>query len=368
MRGWTTASGERGRARSVRNRRAVALWLTAIGFVTLAGLMVGCTSSRGAGTGDETGHKVESDSGDATRGKIGRAERMAEDGDYAAALDTLTTALRTSEDRYRDRIQEMRLALKRRALAEVLEARVRVADDRVIVGRPLVVTLELVNRGNQTVTVPRVDYRSRLVLFRKEIGRTQIDLRFEVQDYDATGEGRWERFNRYEEPADDIEVAPGRTWSQTITLASDQLRPETEFSARLSARLLRRLRIAVILRPVQLLLGERDFYTSIHFEPAVVYLLPRGSEPIFEDPYHHLELALLRSAREARFVPNILVAASLIPEAKRDEACALLTQWHETGEPALRPVAGQALALFWPEAAKPTKAPEAEMTFKPIDG
>jgi hypothetical protein len=234
-------------------------------------------------------------------------------------------------------------------------------------GAPLVVTLELTNRGVETIRVPHVDYRSRLILFRKEIGRTQVDLRFELENFDAAGAGRWERFNRYVEPSDDIEVAPGRTWSETITLASDQLNPETEFSARLSARLLKRLEIEVVIRPVQLLVGERDFYTSIRFEPAVVYLLPRGSEPIFEDPIRHLELALLRAPREPRFLPNILVAACLVEGETRARGEALLVRSRDEGAPTIRPIAGQALKLFWPESGRPAPRKEAEATFKPLD-
>lgn len=333
----------------------------------LAAGLSGCASSRDRGNSGESGRRVVADSPEETRGKMGRAQRMAEEGDYSAALDALTAALRTADDSCRDRIQEMRLEVKRRAVAEVLEARVRVADDRLVVGKPLVITLELTNRGAETITVPWIDYRSRLIIFRKEIGRTQFDIRFELQDYDASGAGRWERFNRHIEPEDDIVVRPGGTWSRKITLASDRLRPETEFSARLSARLLRRLQIEVVIRPVQLLLGTRDLYTSIRFEPAVVYLLPRGSEPIFDDPFHHLELALMRAPREPRFIPNILVAASLLEEEKRDTGQALLTRCREQGAPALRPVAEQALLLFWPEASAPARAEEAEMTFKPVE-
>jgi hypothetical protein len=327
-------------------------------------VLAGCETLRWPEDGEDAGRKVETDTGDETRGKIGSAERQADDGDYAAALDTLTAALRTAEDRFRDEIQEKRLDLKRKALAEILEARVIVSEDRVVVGRPLTVTLQLTNRGHRTVTVPRIDYRPRLVIFRKEIGRTQIDLRFELQDFDATGEGRWERFNRYDEPEDDIEVPPGRTWSQTLTFDSGKLRPETQFSARLSARLLRRLTIGVVIRPVQLLLDDRDFYTSIHFEPAVCYLLPRGSEPIFDDPYRHLELALLRSRQEPRFIPNILVAASLVPPEKRVAGRELLDRFVMEGPTELRPVARQALELFWPPEKKQGVP---DMTFKPIE-
>lgn len=338
--------------------------VTALVLVTA---ICGCASPPNRGEAAEPGRRVVADSANETRGKIGRAERMSEDGDHGGALEALTAALRTADDSCRDRIQELRLEVKQRILAEVLEARVHIAAKRMVVGKPLVITLELVNRGSETVTVPWIDYRSRLIFFRKEIGRTQFDLRFELQNYDAGGAGRRERFNRHVEPEDDIVVLPGATWTRTIELPSDGLRPQTEFSARLSARLLRRLEVEVVIRPVQLLLGERDFYTSIRFAPAVVYLLPRGSEPIFEDPLRHLELALLRSAREPRFIPNILVAASLIEGEKRKDGKALLVRFRDEGAPGLRPVAVQALELFWPAAAGGGAAKDGAVTFKPLD-
>ena len=334
-----------------------------IGLACLAG----CHSpARDPGPSPE-GRAVTVDAPEITASKIGQAEKLAERGDYESALETLRVALaRASRADHRTRIQDLRLDLKRSALAQILRAWISVAEDHVLVGQALRVTLHMENRGRVPVTIPRIDYRRRLLVFRKEMGRTAIAFRLQLDEYDARGTHREERFDHFVEPDDDIQVKPGETWSMTTVLYPDQIQRQTAFTRRLSATCLKRLEIGAVLRPVQLQVADRDFYTHVVFDPIVIYLLPRGAEAMFEAPLKHLRFALIRASREPQFLPHVLVAASLLRGADREAGHEELLRVRESRNLVLGPSVERALELFWPPEAPVVPGPSGrpKVTFR----
>jgi hypothetical protein len=343
--------------------RSVALTVFAAAVLALG--LVACQSERSGSAPPLNLHKVESDPHEVTLSKIGQAESLESVGDYRSALEMLRQALaRAASTDLRHRIQEMRLRLKRRALSQVLEARVVMPRDRVVADEPAEVVLELTNHGSVPITIPRADYRRYLLLFWKEVGHSVIELRCKLDLFDPLGSERSEVFSRFVEPDEDIVVPPGGTWVYRPPLDLAAVRPETTFTSRLSPACLRRLRVEGIIRPVRLKVGEKDFFTTVHLEPAVLYLLPRGAEVMLENPLRHLELALRRAPGEPRFLPHVLVASSMLEGEDRERARLALVRCREQGPAVLRPSVERALDLFFVEkkAPPPTKAPE--VTFK----
>jgi len=339
--------------------------LTGLSAAALALGLMACQSERPGAAPPLNPRKVESDPHELTLSKIGQAESLESAGDYRSALEMLRQALaRAGSADLRYRIQEMRLRLKRRALSQVLEARVVAPRDRVVANEPAEVVLELTNHGAVPITIPRADYRRHLLLFWKEVGRSVIELRCKLDLFDALGSERSEVFSRFIEPDEDIVVAPGGTWVHRPSLDLAAVRPETTFTSQLSPACLRRLRVEAIIRPVRLKVGEKDFFTTVHLEPAVLYLLPKGAEVMLENPLRHLELALRRAPGEPRFLPHVLVASSMLEGEDRERARLALVRCREHGPAVLRPSVERALDLFFVEETKPPAPEPPEVTFK----
>jgi len=320
----------------------ISSFLTAVLFLALMIGFPGCAGDQGGFRPPLMPWRVVTDPPEVTRSKIGQAESLSAQGNYRGALDSLLATLsRAGTPDLRRRIQELRIQVKHKAIGQILEARVVADSDRIISGRPLNFTLELLNNGAEPITIPRSSFRSRLLIFRKEVGRTVINLKVKMEEYDPRGTHFVARFNQFLELEEDIVIEPGGRWSRSWTARPESLRPET--------LLLKRIQVEALIRPVRVVVGEQDFYTSIPLESSVVFLLPRGSEVICENPFKHLRLALLRSRAEPRFLPHVLVAASVLEGEDRDRAHEVLGRISREGPDLLRPSADKALALFWEE-------------------
>lgn len=320
--------------------------------LVVASFLQGCGSGSGASEIPPAARKVRSDPPALTRSRIGQAESLMDHGDYQGALAALKLALnRAGDPVLRHQIQELRLGLKRRAIGQVLESRVTSEADWVITGGALNLDLELLNHGTAPVTISRSSYRSRLLVLRKEVGRTVFDLKFTVDEFDPRGTRMVERFNRFWEPEEDIVIEAGGRWSHRYEVDTTTIRPHTA--------LLKRIRVKAVIRPVRVRVGEQDFFTAIPMRSVVVYLLPRGAQAMVPDPFKHLNLALLRGGGEPRFLPHVLVAACILEGEDRERGHKALTRIAEGGPGVLRPSAKRALDLFWKAEAevKKTKAP-----------
>jgi len=115
---------------------------------------------------------------------------------------------------------------------------------------------------------------------------------------------------------------------------------------------------------VRLTVGEKDFFTTVHLEPAVLYLLPRGAEAMREDPLKHLQAALRRAPGEPRFLPHVLVASSMLEGEDRERARLDLVRCREQGPAVLRPSVERALDLFFVDEKTPPAPEQPEVTFK----
>lgn len=319
--------------------------------------VAGCSSSTPPGDG-APGRAVASDAPDVTQGRLGLARTLADQGNYQAALDVLRDALASAgTPELRRRIQELRLELKRRALAESLQARLLPPPAPVVVGEPFAFEIELTNRGTVPIEIPAADYRREAIVFRELVGKTVLDLIVDVTEFDPRGTRMSEQANRLWEPGEDITLAPGQSWRRAIPLDPDELRPST--------MLLKAVTVHGLLRPVRVQVDGRDFLTTVALEPAVAFLLPRGAEAIREDPLRHLELALERAPREPRFLPHVVVAASLLAEdADRERGRSMLVAARDQGPSLVRPSAERALALFWAPPA-PAEPEEPPVLFRP---
>jgi hypothetical protein len=332
----------------------------------LAGCLVGIglssCASRPPSAPPPVLRKVAPESAAATRSKIGQAEQLEAVGDYEAALDVLRGALaRAGDVGLREEIQLKRLRLKRRALGRVLLARVGIPRDRIIAGSPLRVAFALTNRGNVSVTIPAIDYEKRLFLFKNPVGRTVIEARVTLDEFDPRYTTMREVFTRFVEPERDVVIEPGETWYELLDLDSTKLRPQT--------LLLKRLRVDGVMRPVRVRIGDRDLFTSIEFEPGELFVLPPGAEAMVGDPVEHLRLAIFRAPHEPRFLPHVLVAASMVRKpAARAKALHLLKAAEAQGDPSVRPSATRALELFWPEAEESVLPASPTVEFKPVQG
>ncbi len=325
--------------------------LASVLILGVASLLQGCGSGSGATEVPPPARKVRADPPALTRSRIGQAESLMAHGDYRGALESLKLALnRAGDPNLRHQIQEHRLRLKRRAIAQVLESRVISGVNWFITGGALHLDLELLNHGSFPVTISRSSYRKRLVVLRKEVGRTVFDLKFTVEEFDPRGTRMVERFNRFWEPEEDIVIEPGGRWSHRYEVDTTTIRPHTA--------LLKRLRVEALIRPVRIRVGEEDFFTAVPMQPVVVYLLPRGTQAMVSDPFKHLNLALLRGGTEPRFLPHVLVAACILEGADRERGRKALTRIAEEGPRVLRPSAMRALDLFWKTEAE-AKQPEA---------
>ncbi len=321
------------------NGRIRRCWAAAAFAIVVAG----CSSSAPTGDG-APGRAVAPDAPQVTQGRLGLAETLAAQGNYQAALDVLRDALASAgTPDLRRRIQELRLVLKRRALAESLGARLIAPTAPVVVGEPLAFEIELSNHGTVPIEIPAADYRREALVFRELVGKTVLDLIVDVTEFDPRGTRMSEQANRLWEPGEDVVLQPGQAWRRPIPLDSTTMRPSTA--------LLKAITVEGLLRPVRIRVDDRDFLTTVALEPAVAYLLPRGAEAIREAPLRHLELALTRAPREPRFLPHIVVAASLLDgDDARDKGRSLLVAARDQGAPLVRPSVERALALFWAPA------------------
>ncbi|MBN2490565.1 MAG: hypothetical protein JXQ29_06930 [Planctomycetes bacterium] len=341
-----------------RGRRGIVLAL-------VVSVLAGCASERPETAGPPVLRKVQPDPPELTRSRIGQAEALAAAGDFDAALAMLAQALAGAGDnRLRAEIQEERLRLKQQALVEVISGALTAARDRIVAGEKLALTLTLHNRAGVDLVIPHIDFRRRLLVFREEVGRSVIDLKFELDEFDALGSHREEYFHGFVEPAGDIRVDPGGVWSEQFLIDPEAARRQTAFTARLTAACLKRVRIGGWIRPVEVRLGGKEWFSAIPLRAITVYVLPRGSEPMFEAPLRHLELALQRAPGEPRFLPHVLAAASLLAGADRERGREALLACQERGAPLLRPAVKRALALFWPETSPEPFVGPADITFK----
>ena len=111
-------------------------------------------------------------------------------------------------------------------------------------------------------------------------------------------------------------------------------------------------------------MGDQDLFTTIRLRGPTLYVLPRGSEAMYDSPLRHLELAIRRAPSEPRFLPHVLVASSLLEGEDRERGREALLRCRDHGAAVLRPSVKRALELFWPESRPEPEAAKPSVTFK----
>jgi hypothetical protein len=223
---------------------------------------------------------------DEARGAIAEIENDFEAGDVAAAAERLESVpMNAVPLDLREKYSRLRRDVRRAELQEVaFSATAEVEPFSGVAGATVPVALHLLNRSAGTISIPASRSTGFLGLGPDE--RSIVDVEIEYHEFDREGSRYETSWHRQIPLRKDLALDSGTSFDLRFTVPTD------DDKLRLDRVVFRRLVVKATLWPLAISMGKSVYLAPIVFRPATADLVPRGAEPLRDDPAAALKRAL----------------------------------------------------------------------------